>query len=70
LEFTTADQCHCQRVPMFTKGEHSRTFREIEECPPSGCLLCTDNNGGKPRCGFSLLGEAKALRLSDFRRQP
>jgi len=70
LEFTTADQCHGQRVPMFTKGEHSRTFREIEECPPSGCLLCTDNNGGKPRCGFSLLGEAKALRLSDFRRQP
>lgn len=66
-EFTTADQCHGQRVPMFSRRDLSARFTEVEECPPSGCLLCADTNGGKSRCGSDLFGSAKALRLADFR---
>lgn len=66
----TADQCHGQRVPMFARplGQLDVPFAEVAECPPSGCLTCADDNGGKARCGSDLLGEAKALRLPDFRR--
>lgn len=66
-EFTTADQCHGHRVPMFTRSSVGQPFREVEECPPSGCLLCADNNGGKSRCGSDLFGAAKALRMSDLK---
>lgn len=66
-EFTTADQCHGHRVPMFTRRDLSEPFREVEDCPPSGCLLCADKNGGKSRCGSDLFGAAKALRMADLR---
>jgi DNA repair photolyase len=66
-EFLTADQCHGHRVPMFQK--RGDRFAEMEVCPPSGCLTCADKTG-KPACGSDLLGEAKALRLADFRRDP
>lgn len=66
-DFLTADQCHGHRVPMFTRHDLSAPFTEVEECPPTGCLACSDNNGGKPRCGSELFGSAKALRMSDFK---
>lgn len=67
-EFITSEQCHGHRVPW-----HYRVggkFRPIEACPSSGCLSCADDNAGKPRCGSSLLGAAKALRIGDLRKDP
>jgi DNA repair photolyase len=66
-EFLTADQCHGHRVPMFTRQSLDEPFREVEECPPSGCLTCADDNQGEPRCGSQLFGSAKALRTADFK---
>lgn len=66
-EFTTAEQCHGQRVPMYSRTSADEPFRPLEECPPSGCLYCASENDGKPRCGDSLAGEAKALRLVDLK---
>lgn len=66
-EMTTADQCHGQRVPMFTRLDLNDQFREVEECAPTGCLHCADDNEGKPRCGSELFGSAKALRSPDFK---
>lgn len=66
-EFLTADQCHGHRVPMFSRGPFDEQFKEVEECPPSGCLTCADDNEGTPRCGSELFGSAKALRLADFK---
>lgn len=68
-EFTTAAQCHGQRVPMFTRASTSDLFHEVRACPPSGCLYCTDHNNGIPRCGSKLFGDAKALRAADFRNE-
>ena len=66
-EFLTADQCHGQRVPMHVRrGDH---FEALGVCPPSGCLTCADDNDG-PRCGSDLLGQAKALRLPDLKKDP
>lgn len=68
-EFTTADQCHGQRVPMFSRETLDEPFREVAECPPSGCLYCADEApGGEPRCGSDLFGDAKALRLVHLKR--
>lgn len=68
-EFTTADQCHGQRVPMFTRLTTDTPFHEVEECPPSGCLSCADQSadGRTGACGSSLFGSAGANRLSDFK---
>jgi DNA repair photolyase len=66
--YTTADQCHGHRVPMHTRRTTAERFAPLEDCPPSGCLHCADNNDGKPRCGSDLLGAAKALRLPDLRK--
>ncbi len=66
-DFLTADQCHGHRVPMFTRTRG--LFKEIKACPPSGCLTCADKTG-KPACGSDLLGQAKALRIADLRRDP
>jgi DNA repair photolyase len=66
-EYITSDQCHGKRVPMFSRRELSEPFQEVGVCPPSGCLTCADNNAGKPRCGNDLFGQAKALRMPDFR---
>lgn len=66
-EFTTAEQCHGQRVPVFTRAGEDDQFEPLDECPPSGCLYCAAENEGKPRCGDTLAGEAKALRLVDLK---
>lgn len=68
-DFLTADQCHGQRVPMFTRRELDQPFAEVKECPPSGCLTCA--KGPDPAdvpCGSALFGAAKALRFADFRK--
>ena len=67
-EFITADQCHGQRVPMYVRA--GETFRAMEECAPTGCLHCADDNDGKARCGSEHFGAAKALRAPDFKRNP
>lgn len=72
-EYKTSDQCHGQRVPMFTRDNTTSAsgkpimFREVEVCPPSGCLTCADDNAGKPRCGSALFGAASALRSPDYK---
>lgn len=68
-EFLTADQCHGHRVPMHVrKGDR---FEALEVCPEHGCLRCADaHDEGETPCGSELLGEAKALRMSDMRRDP
>jgi DNA repair photolyase len=66
-EYTTADQCHGQRVPVYVRDSADEMFRPLDECPPSGCLYCASENGGEPRCGDPLAGEAKALRLVDLK---
>lgn len=67
-EMITADQCHGQRVPMFTRTDLGQPFQEVKECAPTGCLHCADDNEGKPRCGSELFGAAKALRSPDFKK--
>jgi DNA repair photolyase len=65
-EFMTSDQCHGHRVPM-----HVRTgdrFAALSACPPSGCLTCAPEGEDRGACGSELLGQAKALRLSDLRK--
>jgi len=66
-EFTTADQCHGQKVPMFQRRDANDRFQEVEECPPSGCLHCAAENDGEPRCGDELAGQAQALQLKDLK---
>ena len=66
-EFLTADQCHGHRVPMFTRKTPDAPFKEVEECPPTGCLHCADDNDGKARCGSELFGAAAALRYPDLK---
>lgn len=69
-EFITSDQCHGHKVPMHTRAGLGQPFRPLDDCPPSGCLSCADTNKGVPRCGSALLGEAKALRIADLRKDP
>lgn len=68
-EFTTADQCHGKRVPMFTRLDTAVPFSEVAECPPSGCLLCADKSadGKTGACGSITFGSAGANRLKDFK---
>jgi DNA repair photolyase len=66
-EFTTSAQCHGQAVPVYARPSLDVPFAPIEECPPSGCLHCADENDGKPRCGDELQGEAHAMRMKDFK---
>jgi DNA repair photolyase len=66
-EFLTAEQCHGHRVPFFRRS--GPRFVPLSVCPPSGCLTCGDSSGvGK--CGSGLLGQALALKQSDFKREP
>lgn len=67
-EFTTADQCHGHRVPMFSRKFEEGPFMPVEDCPPSGCLYCADENMDVPRCGSTIFGAAKALRTSDLKK--
>jgi len=66
-DYMSSDQCHGQRVPMFHRESADEMFREVEVCPPSGCLHCADDNEGEPRCGDELAGQAKGLRMKDFK---
>jgi DNA repair photolyase len=66
-EFTTSAQCHGHAVPMYTRESSEEQFKPVLECPPSGCLYCAEENGGKARCGDALAGEATALRLVDLK---
>lgn len=66
-EFTTAEQCHGHRVPVYSRDNGEDLFVPLEECPPSGCLYCASENGGEPRCGDELAGEANAVRASDLK---
>lgn len=72
-DFLTADQCHGHRVPMFTRSETASPggkpvlFREVGECPPSGCLTCASDNGGDARCGNDKMGAARAMRSPDYK---
>jgi len=66
--YMTSDQCHGKRVPMFTRTSLGKPFREVKECPPSGCLRCADGDPEcRGRCGSKLFGAAKALRMGDFK---
>lgn len=70
-EFITSDQCHGHRVPMHTRQTSSGPFMPLEVCPPSGCLSCADDTAdGKGKCGSELLGQAKALRMVDLKKDP
>jgi hypothetical protein len=67
-DYLTADQCHGHRVPMFTRRNPDACFEEVEECPPSGCLHCSEELGGVPvPCGSEFFGSAPALQLSDLK---
>jgi DNA repair photolyase len=67
-EFTTSAQCHGHQVPVYARDSADVPFAPLDECPPSGCLYCASENGGEPRCGDALAGEAKAVRLVDLRK--
>lgn len=67
-DFTTAEQCHGQRVPMYQRQSTSEQFTPMEACPPSGCLYCASENNNKPRCGDEELGQAKAMRTADYKK--
>lgn len=66
-EFTTSSQCHGQTVPVYTRNSETELFHPVEACPPTGCLYCASENNGKARCGDDKMGEASAMRVSDFR---
>lgn len=65
-KYTTADQCHGKRVPMFSRPTTEINFEPIKGCPPSGCLYCEEQKGKNPPCGNDKLLEAGALRAGDF----
>jgi DNA repair photolyase len=69
-DFTTSDQCHGHRVPVYARASDEEVFRPLEECPPSGCLYCASENDqdpGQPRCGDEMSGGGYALKLSDMK---
>lgn len=71
-QFTTADQCHGQKVPMFTRKDLADNFEEVKACAPSGCLYCAPDDAKpedklKGRCGSEVFGAARALRAPDFK---
>lgn len=68
-EYTTAAQCHGPAVPVYTRDNPEDVwFRPVEECPPSGCLHCAEDNDGKARCGDDLAGQAVAMRYADMKQ--
>ena len=67
-QFTTADQCHGHKVPMFSRTDLNAQFEEVKACAPSGCLYCApDLDAKKAPCGSERFGSAKALRAPDFK---
>ena len=68
-EFITSEQCHGHRVPMHVRALPGAPFAPLGVCPPSGCLSCADDTAdGKGKCGSELLGQAKALKMSDLKK--
>lgn len=68
-EYLTADQCHGHRVPMFTRESLAAPFREVAECPPSGCLVCgSESKDSRGKCGSTIWGQASAHRTPDYKR--
>ena len=67
-EFATADQCHGQRVPMFSRTDLKENFTEVVDCPPSGCLYCAEeSDDGEPKCGDEVFGNAGAVRGAQYK---
>ena len=66
-EYITSEQCHGHRVPLYSRKGLDEPFTAVPECPPTGCMYCADDNGGKSRCGSDLFGSAKALRSADLK---
>jgi len=67
-EFLTSEQCHGHRMPFHTRvGDR---FQPMEICPPSGCLRCAPPGETKGKCGSDVLGAAKAMKVSDFKKDP
>lgn len=60
--YTTSDQCHGHRVPIFTRNSADEMFVPMEECPPTGCLYCGEKFGGEDKvpCGNPELAAAIA----------
>jgi DNA repair photolyase len=67
-EYTTSEQCHGQRVPVYKRDSLDKPFEPMDECPPSGCLYCASENDGEARCGSELLGSATAMRAADYKK--
>lgn len=67
-DYITSDQCHGHRVPMYHRDSLALPFQEMEECPPTGCLHCADDNAGVARCGDEDLGQAKARTFVDMKK--
>ena len=71
-EYKTTPNCHGPASVMYTRrrthGDSGKPmmFREVTECPPSGCLNCASDNGGAPKCGNETAGKALAKVLKDF----
>jgi len=70
-DYLTADQCHGQRVPVYSRSGPDELFKPMDVCPPSGCLTCGDASGGddKVPCGNPFLGSAPAWTPQDLNRQ-
>lgn len=72
-EYKTTPNCHGPASVMYTRSRtHSDSgkpvaFREVTECPPSGCLSCAKENEGAPRCGNATAGLALAKVFKDFK---
>jgi hypothetical protein len=66
-KYLTADQCHGHRVPMFTRDAIGDPWREVESCPPSGCLTCSDQFPTGVPCGSEILASAPALTPAHLR---
>jgi DNA repair photolyase len=66
-KYLTADQCHGHRVPMFTRDAIGDPWREVESCPPSGCLTCSEQFPTGVPCGSEILASAPALTPAHLR---
>lgn len=73
-EYKTTPNCHgpssvvYTRSRAFTDSGKPVAFHEVASCSPSGCLSCSSDNGGQPRCGDLKMGRAIAKVFSDFRQ--
>ena len=67
-KYLTGDQCHGQRVPVYSRATTEEPFKPIDACAPSGCLYCVEAHAdtGEVPCGNSLLANATALRPRDL----